>query len=457
MVTIILEVSKYLMIILFAVYTLLSFFALKKDPMERNHTAIVQRYIIFFIQVMGAIDAFVYTQDVSVLFFFLAQEALFVFILVNYWIFYEDAPKVVINHMCMLLSIGFIMLVRLDFSLAVKQLAVAALSTVITIFIPVIIKKVTVFDRFRILYAAGGILALCVVAVLGAVSYGAKLSISLGGFSVQLSEFVKIVFVFYLASALKTDTSFKNVVKVSFVAAAHVLVLVASKDLGAALIFFVVYLVVLYVASHNVLYLLAGFGAGGVGAVASYFLFSHVRTRVIAWKDPFAVIDGAGYQVSQSLFAIGSGGWFGSGLYLGYPESVPVVEEDFIFSAIAEELGCIFAICLIIVCVGCFFLFLNIAMQIRTKFYKLVALGLGVTYIVQVFLMIGGVTKFIPSTGVTLPLVSYGGSSLLSTFVIFSLILGLYMFKETENEYIERKEQKEQKKQSKRDKANSRL
>jgi cell division protein FtsW (lipid II flippase) len=120
------------------------------------------------------------------------------------------------------------------------------------------------------------------------------------------------------------------------------------------------------------------------------------------------------------------------GLYQGMPNKIPVVVEDFVFSAICEEMGGVFAICLILVCASCYLMFLNIAMQIRNQFYKLIALGLGTVYGFQVFLTIGGAIKFIPSTGVTLPLVSYGGSSLLSTFMIFAIIQGLYIIREDE-------------------------
>lgn len=118
------------------------------------------------------------------------------------------------------------------------------------------------------------------------------------------------------------------------------------------------------------------------------------------------------------------------GLYQGMPNKIPIVEEDFVFAAVSEELGGFFAVCLIMVCASCYLMFLNIAMQMRDQFYKLIALGLGTVYGFQVFLTIGGVTKFIPSTGVTLPLVSYGGSSLLSTFIIFAIIQGLYILRE---------------------------
>ena len=161
---------------------------------------------------------------------------------------------------------------------------------------------------------------------------------------------------------------------------------------------------------------------------------------MIAWKDPLRVIDDQGYQISQSLFAIGSGGWFGVGLGQGMPDKIPVVKTDFVFSAIAEEFGVVFAICIIFICISCFLMFFNISMQVKDIFYKLIALGIGTLYGTQVFLALGGVTKFIPSPGVTLPLVSYGGSSLLSTIILFAIIQGLYVMQVDEGESDERME-----------------
>ncbi len=151
--------------------------------------------------------------------------------------------------------------------------------------------------------------------------------------------------------------------------------------------------------------------------------------RVAAWRDPFADIEGKGYQLSQSLFAIGTGSWAGMGLLMGSPDKIPVVEADFIFSAIAEEMGCLFAICLILICLSNFLMFMNISMSIGNGYFKVISLGLAVNYGFQVFLTIGGVTKLIPLTGVTLPLVSFGGTSVMSTLFMFAIIQGLYIIK----------------------------
>ena len=159
-----------------------------------------------------------------------------------------------------------------------------------------------------------------------------------------------------------------------------------------------------------------------------------MRVRVAAWQNPWADIDNKGYQITQSLFAIGTGGWFGMGLYQGMPRKIPVVEKDFVFAAISEEMGGIFALCVLLICLGCFLQFMMIASRMQASFFKLLAFGLGVVYVVQVILTVGGVTKFIPSTGVTLPFVSYGGSSIFATFVIFGVIQGLFILKRNEEE-----------------------
>lgn len=138
------------------------------------------------------------------------------------------------------------------------------------------------------------------------------------------------------------------------------------------------------------------------------------------------------------------------GLFQGMPDKIPVVESDFVFAAISEEMGGAFAMCLVLVCASCYLMFLNIAMQMKDQFYKLIALGLGTVYGFQIFLTIGGVTKFIPSTGVTLPLVSYGGSSLLSTVIIFAIIQGLYILRQDEEEnknHVEKKKKKKRRRE----------
>ena len=217
----------------------------------------------------------------------------------------------------------------------------------------------------------------------------------------------------------------------------------AENDLGAAVIFFMTYLVLVYVASQKARYLAIGFGGLAAASVVAYRLFSHVRVRVRVWLNPWSDYENTGYQIAQSLFAIGTGGWFGMGLYQGVPTDIPIVESDFIFSAICEELGGLFAICILLVYISCFIMFINISLQLTRPFYKLLAIGLSAAYAFQLFLTVGGVIKFIPHTGVTLPLISYGGSSILSTIITFAVIQGLYLLKQKESEAQIYEEQQE--------------
>lgn len=436
MANIIVEAVKYLIILCFAFYTYECFVVLRGtvSAKKKNRIFIRQRVFMFVIHFGAFLALYVTTEEISILFFYLFQVVFFSILLTCYQLFYENCSMLLVNNMCMLLSIGFIMLTRLSFQRAVKQYIIALITAGLTLFTPLVVQKMTWLKKFGWVFALFGICALLVVTVFGSTTYGAKISISIAGFSVQPSEFVKILFVFFTACMLWQSTDFLRVAITTSIAAAHVLILVASKDLGGALILFITYLIMLYVATRKLFYLTAGLLSGCVAAIAAYRLFSHIRVRVLAWSDPLSVIDNEGYQISQSLFAIGTGGWFGMGLNQGTPNRIPIVEQDFIFSAISEEMGGVFALCLIMVCVSCFLMFLNIAMQMRDQFYKLAALGLGILYGFQIFLTVGGAIKMIPSTGVTLPLVSYGGSSLLSTMILFAVIQGFYMLKQKEGD-----------------------
>ena len=428
------------MILLIIMYTFLCFSIFGyQDPDRKRYLLRRQNILMFLMHAIAFAVMYLQTDDIKMLVFYLMQVVLFGATIILYTLLYPKVSRLVVNNMCMLLCIGFIMLTRLNYSYAIKQFMIATAGIACSLVVPVIIRKFKFLAEWRKFYAVIGIFSLAAVVVWGGVSGGAKLGFSTKVANIQPSELVKIIFVFFVASSFKLSLEFKNIVITTALAAFHVLILVASKDLGAALIIFVVYLVMLYVATRQPLYIFAGLGAGSLASVAAYYLFNHVRVRVIVWKDPLAVYANGGQQVAQSLFAIGTGSWFGLGLFEGVPNTIPVAVSDFIFAAIGEEMGLIYGLCMILICVSCYIMFLNIAMQLHNGFYKLVALGLGTCYIFQVFLAIGGVTKFIPSTGVTIPLVSYGGSSLFSTVIMFAIIQGLYILREDEEEDIERK------------------
>lgn len=435
MINLIIDVSRYLMILLIALYTYFNFRVFSiQDEFRKNKICRRQNFAMFLIHLLAYLIIWFETEDERVLVFYLAQVLFFFLYLCLYRLFYRNASRLLVNNMCMLLTVGFIMLTRLSFDRAMKQFVIVVAAALITWVIPFIIDRVWQLSKIPWFYGIGGLLLLGIVCLAGTSSYGAQLSLGLGEFSFQPSEFVKISYVFFVATMFYRSTSLKTVLLVTGIASLHVLILVLSKDLGSALIFFVTYVFMLFVATGKWLYLLAGAGGGVLASLLAYQIFAHVRTRILAWLNPWSDIAGKGYQITQSLFAIGTGGWFGMGLYRGLPRKIPVVEKDFIFSAVSEELGGVFALCILFICLGCFLQFMMIAGRMQAVFYKLIAFGLGTIYIIQVFLTVGGVTKFIPSTGVTLPFVSYGGSSILSTFVIFGIIQGLYVLKRNEEE-----------------------
>ncbi len=440
---IITECAKYLMIILITIYTYQCFtvFAYEDEGAKRRIFR-MQTFVTFLIHFLAFASMYMQTEEIKILLFYVAQTSMLLIIELLYTRIYSKVSRLIVNNMCLLLAVGFIILTRLDYAKAMKQCIIVAGSVAISLFVPVMIRKIRRLSEFRYIYAGIGLVSLGAVVVAGQVSYGAKLGFEIAGIGIQPSEFVKILFVFFVAASLNRANSFREIVIVTSVAAFHVLILVVSKDLGAAIIIFVVYLVMLYVSTRQPLYIAAGLGAGSVAAIGAYYLFDHVRVRVLVWQDPLGSYFDGGMQVSQSLFAIGTGSWFGTGLLKGRADAIPVASEDFVFSAISEEMGLIFALCLILVCLSCYIMFLNIAIRLKNQFYKLVALGLGTCYAFQTFINVGGVTKFIPSTGVTLPLVSYGGSSVLSTLIMFAIIQGLYILREDEEEDIERQKKR---------------
>ena len=198
-----------------------------------------------------------------------------------------------------------------------------------------------------------------------------------------------------------------------------------------------------------------GLAFGVLASVIGYKLFTHIQVRVQAFLDPFSDIERTGYQLSQSLFGISSGCWFGLGLYGGSPQSIPYVDRDFIFSAIAEELGVLFAIFMALICVSTFIMMMVEGYFIRDKFYRLIITGIAVAYIFQTFLTIGGGAKFIPLTGVTLPLVSYGGTSVFVTVMMIMIVEGVCMIRTDEEYELEEKRRQRAKAKRRLDRENN--
>ena len=437
------EISKYIISAIMIAYVLVSIIPLvrRDEDGEKQGVYMIQNILMFCMHFTCFLSICFETGETEYLVFYAFQQVLLLVMIVLFRLLYPYGNKSFMNHVAMFLSVGFVVLTRLSYNKALKQFFIVAVSAVVAMAVPWVISKLRFLRDLKWLYALLGIGMLSVVLVLGAVTNGSKLSYSIGGITFQPSEFVKIIFVFYLAAALWKNHDLGAICLSAIFAGLHVMILVLSKDLGSALIFFAVYICLVYIASGRVRYFFAGLLGGGLAACMAYGLFDHVKVRVQAWKDPWSVIDSQGYQITQSLFAVSTGGFWGRGLFQGNPGTIPYVEEDFVFSAIAEELGIVVGICILLIALNCFVLLMKLSMEIKDKFYQLLAAGIGIVYLFQVFLTVGGGTKFIPMTGVTLPFISYGGSSILTSLILFYAAQGIFIAKKLEDIEYERKKE----------------
>jgi len=267
--------------------------------------------------------------------------------------------------------------------------------------------------------------ALIVPLIFGEEKYGATNWVTVAGISLQPSEFMKPVLIVILASGLSNRPRFLKTLPTLAFSAVCCGILLVQKDLGALLLYFLTTVIVFFVATSNGLITLAGLGLGSGAAVIAYKLFPHVQQRIAIWQNPWSDPQVYGYQIVQALIAIGSGGLFGMGLGLGSPRNIPLYHSDFIFAALTEEFGLIFSVCLLIIYVLIIMRGLTVAMNARSSFHSLTALGIVCMLGLQTMLIVGGNTKLLPLTGVTLPLISSGGSSLVSTFFSIGMLAGI--------------------------------
>lgn len=293
--------------------------------------------------------------------------------------------------------------------------------------------------NYRYTWLLLGLLLVSLTAVIGVERNGARLWLNLGFFQLQPVEPLKILLVVYLAAYLEEHRDLIGrssyqlgrlrlpplpyLAPIVLMWGLTVGLIIVQKDLGAALLFFGIFLAMLYLVAGRTSYVVAGLLAFGAGAAALYPIFSHVQTRVDAWRDPWADPFGGGYQMIQALYALATGGPLGTGLGLGDPTAVPESQTDFVFVALGEELGLIGILGLL----ACYALLAiqgyTIARNARDGFQQLLAAGLTTAIAVQAFIITAGVTNLIPLTGITLPFVSYGGSSTLVNFIMVGILL----------------------------------
>jgi peptidoglycan glycosyltransferase len=338
-------------------------------------------------------------------------------------------------------GIGYVTISRLDRDLARVQAVWTAVGIAAFVLTLVFVRAVRTLERYKYTFLLLGIAALLLPSLpgIGQEINGSRLWVRFGPVNFQPSEGAKVLLVVFFAAylvdkreLLATGTRHlgplrlpdpKHLGPLLLAWAFSILVMVREKDLGSSLLFFTVFAAMLYIATDRWSYLVVALGMFLAGAFVAYQLFGHVQDRVTSWIDPWSVAQTKGFQLVQSLFALGSGGFAGTGLGLGSPQKIPNASTDFVLSAIGEELGLLGTVAvlmLFLLLVGSGF---RIAIQSERPFSKLFAAGLTTILGVQTFVIVGGVIRVIPLTGVTLPFVSYGGSSLVANFVIIALLL----------------------------------
>lgn len=336
--------------------------------------------------------------------------------------FFYNGDKFLVTFISVLPVIGIAVLYRLDPNVAIKQVLWFIIGISAYIALVIVLPDLNRFAKFKYFYLVGTIVFMAMATFIGVTKYGAKNWVNLGPISFQPSEFGKIFFVFYLASSLKNYTDLKSLVEPGIVVVVSLGFMVLQRDLGSAMIFTFIAIAMIFTTTSKIKYLLISFGLSAIGALASYALFPHIRNRVMIWLNPWKYASDESYQIVQGLYAMASGGYFGSGLFNGYPQYIPINKSDYIFAVIVEELGMIFALGIMIIYFLMFFRNIRAALNAKSVFTSLLVVGFSVMIAMQVIVIIGGVLNMIPLTGITLPLVSYGGTSMLTVFFCLGII-----------------------------------
>ena len=356
-------------------------------------------------------------------------------------LFARGADGTLLPLAALLNGVGYVMIARLSEDRAAKQTTWTFVAVVAFVLTLLLVQRPADLARYKwtFLFIGAGSLMLPLVPGIGASVGGARIWVNVGPINIQPGEFAKIALALFFAGYLADSReliaaggrrigplrvpAMRYVLPITLAWGFAVAVMVAEKDLGSALLFFTLFTVIMWVATERAVFLFLGLSLFAVAAYAAWRLFEVVQTRVDIWLDPWSQYEGRGYQPAQAMFAFANGGTAGTGLGMGSPNKIPAASTDYIFAAIGEELGLVGATAVMIAFLLMIGAGMRIAIRADRPFEKLLATGLTTIIGMQAFIIMAGVLRVVPLTGITLPFMSYGGSSLLANYVLLALLI----------------------------------
>ena len=386
------------------------------------------RNLLFLFELMALVLLFVYDIENLNKFTIISGLALILMIYISNFILpkISTGDNYIFLITTMLLSIGVIMIYRINPVLGMRQVVWIGMGILIFFGSYYIVKNIDKWREWANLYFILSIILFLATLLFGTNKKGSTNWLAIGRFSFQPTEIIKLLLIFLIAAYYTNYEEYKEKKYGIYYLTGAVYLFIGflfkQKDLGTVLIFYSIFIALQFIYEENRKLIWFNMLFFIIAGIAGYFLFDHVKIRFQIWLDPWKYIDNKGYQITQSLFAIATGGFFGTGIGLGHPDFIPEVYTDFIFSAICEEMGIFTGIGVIMLFLILVYRGFKIAISQNDKFFRIVALGISILFGIQSFIIFGGVLKLIPLTGITIPFVSYGGSSMVSSFIALGIL-----------------------------------
>ncbi len=446
-------VAKYIYLVLLVLFAGIGYFVYWRKPAGNvcREMYSYQAAIIVLFNLMSAILIFLHEWETEIPWHLLKPLGLYAGLMVFMYILlltvHRHTNRLLWNCVLMLLSVSFIMLWRLDQETAISQVHWIGVCFVVVNLVMLVFRGRWVWKIPAIFFMIISVGLIALPFLFPSEANGSLNWANIHGFVFQPSEFVKLSFAFFLAVLYTKKNKLVSVAQAIVVTGFMAIVLLVQNDLGALLIFGILAWMLTYDYLGRAVVLWGGCIGIAIAAFLAYRFVGHVQLRFDIWLDPWADVNGSGYQIVQSLFAISNGGWLGTGLYQGSPGYIPARTTDMIIAAIAEEFGVVFSIVLILIYLLMFLFVMETGRREKNTVRRNLLVAFGVLFMSQTFIIVGGAIKLIPLTGVTLPFISYGGSSLLSNFItigIIEAVIRLYRIDREEARVLEERRKETQ-------------